>query len=59
MEVHVEVDAELVQGPLDVLEHQVDTEGTEHFVAVVLGEVEDVGSLLEHRLRDVDDVAPE
>ncbi len=56
VEVDVEVDAELVQGALDVREHQVDADGAEDLLLLAHGQVQHVGALLLHRGGDVGDV---
>ncbi len=56
VEVHVEVDTELVEGALDVREHQVHADRAEGLVPLGLGEFEGIGALLEHGGGDVDDV---
>ncbi len=56
MEVDVEVDAEVVQGLLDVREHQFDADGAEGFLLLVGRQIHDVGTLLQNRGGDVGDV---
>lgn len=56
MEVHVEIDAELVERLLDLGEHQLDPDRPEDFLRLVVGQCEGVGVCGEYLLGDVDDV---
>ncbi|KAF0964265.1 hypothetical protein MLGJGCBP_02586 [Rhodococcus sp. T7] len=56
MEVDVEVDAELVQGALDVREHEVDADGAEDLLLLTRRQVQHVRALPLHVGGDVGDV---
>ena len=59
VEVHVEVDAEVVQARLDVAEHQVDADGPEGLLQLVGGQRIEVARVhLDHARGDVEDVLP-
>jgi len=57
VEVDVEVDAELVQGALDVLEHQADADRAEDLLGLIVRQRQHVAAgLLDHPGGDVVDV---